>query len=168
MQEFATVDISTFGKGQSARQDLALRVDEVCRRTGFMAIVGHGLPGEMIASAWNAARRFFDLPLEQKLKVKMPYAGYPYGYAPLQTEALANSLGEATPSDLKESFSIGPPDRPFTAAERPEVDYRFAANLWPTKPIELIETWCTYYRAMGELAAHLMQIFAAALDLPET
>lgn len=167
MPEFPLIDISTFARGQSAKRTLAHQVDEICCHTGFMGIVGHGLPAEMIARAWDATRRFFDLPLEQKLEVKMPYTGYPYGYAPLQTEALAGSLGYTTPSDLKESFSIGPLDRPSVATGDPEVDYRLAPNLWPREPADFKEAWSTYYRSMGELAALLMRIFALGLGLAE-
>jgi isopenicillin N synthase-like dioxygenase len=165
--KFPLIDISTFAKGRNAKRLLAHRVDEICRHTGFMAIVGHGLSDEMIAHTWNATRRFFDLPLEQKLEVKMPYTGYPYGYAPLQMEALAGSLGYTSPSDLKESFSIGPLDRPLIAAGDPGVDYRLAPNLWPREPADLKEAWCPYYHSMGELAALLMRIFALGLGLEE-
>ena len=46
----------------------------------------------------------------------MPYPGYPYGYAPLQGERLAASLGTETPPDLKETFSMGPIERPRIAS----------------------------------------------------
>src|SRR5512137_1788653 len=115
MGEFPVVDISAFtiatadaGSASSDKKELARRVDQVCRKTGFLAIVGHGISEATLSGAWNAARAFFDLPMEKKLPAKMPYAGYPYGYSPLQAEALAKSLGQETPPDLKESFSIGP------------------------------------------------------------
>src|SRR6266481_3153864 len=108
MQEFPIVDISAFqrayvagasaaGAALSEKQTLARRVDEVCRQTGFLAVVEHGVPTQIISGAWDAARGFFDRPMETKLEVRMPYVGYPYGYSPLQAEALAKSLGEETP-----------------------------------------------------------------------
>ena len=92
MQEFPVVDISAFPRvstvgsaaALSAKQALARRVGEVCRQTGFLAVVEHGVPNEIISGAWDAARGFFDRPMEKKLEVKMPYVGYPYGYSPLQ------------------------------------------------------------------------------------
>jgi isopenicillin N synthase-like dioxygenase len=168
MRDFPVIDISTFAGGSpNARESFAARVDEVCRATGFLAIVGHDVASEVITQIQATARGFFDLPLDQKLKVQMPYAGYPYGYAPLQAEALAGSLGDETPPDLKESFSIGPPDRALKDAELPDLDFRFAPNLWPAEPIQFKEVWLRYYHAMSELAARLMQIFAVALKLPE-
>jgi isopenicillin N synthase-like dioxygenase len=167
MRDFHIVDISVFADGSpSAKQTLANRVDEVCRETGFLAIVGHGVSETAIAGVSRTAQSFFDLPLDKKLAVKMPYVGYPYGYAPLQTEALARSLGDETPPDLKESFSIGPPNR-FVDSAHADLDFRLAPNLWPAEPYELKEAWSTYYRAVSELAARLMRILAVALNLPE-
>ena len=168
MRDFPVIDISTFlGGSLSARRSLAARVDEVCQATGFLAIVGHGIASELIADIQTTVKCFFDLPLDEKLAVQMPYAGYPYGYAPLQAEALAGSLGDQTPPDLKESFSTGPPDRAVHDLEFPDLDFRFAPNLWPAEPIQFKQVWLRYYRAMSELAAHLMQIFGVALNLQE-
>jgi isopenicillin N synthase-like dioxygenase len=171
MQDFPIVDISQGAKGTArSRRTLADTVDQVCRETGFLAIVGHGVSSETTDAAWRAARLFFDLPLDKKLEVRMPYNDYPYGYSPLQAEMLANSLGKHTPPDLKESFSIGPLDRttrPLNAADDQESAFRYAQNLWPKEPPELITAWTAYYREMGKLAATIMRMFALALHLPE-
>lgn len=168
MRDFPIVDISAIQTGSpDSMNALGRQVDEICRETGFLAIVGHAVPREVIAGAWDASRAFFDLRAERKLEVRMPYVGYPYGYSPLESEALANSLGEETPPDIKESFSIGPLDhRPHTGNE-PDTDFRFAANLWPKEPANFREAWSAYYGAMGELAARIMRVFAAALRLSE-
>jgi len=168
MRDFPVVDLSKFEDASTeARKTLAREVDQICRQTGFLAVVDHGVPEEVIGRAWKATRRFFDLPLEKKLEVQMPFAGYPYGYAPLQAEALAKSLGEDTPPDLKESFSIGPLEQKTPAADDTDADFRYAANQWPKEPAEFREAWTAYYRALSELAARIMRIFAVALDLPE-
>jgi isopenicillin N synthase-like dioxygenase len=174
MGEFPVLNISALttaaasaGGASSEKKPLARRVDEVCRETGFLAIVGHGISEATLSGAWNAARAFFDLPMDKKLAVRMPYTGYPYGYSPLQAEALAKSLGQETPPDLKESFSIGPlVHRPHTGNE-PEAQFRFAENIWPKEPANFRLAWSEYYRAMSELAARIMRIFALALDLRE-
>ena len=168
MKDFPVVDLSKFEEARpEARKALAHEVDQICRQTGFLAVVEHGVPEDVIERAWKATRRFFDLPLEKKLEVKMPYAGYPYGYAPLQAEALAKSLGEETPPDLKESFSIGPLQQKTPEADDPDADFRYAANQWPKEPADFREAWTEYYRELGELARRMMWIFAIALDLRE-
>ncbi|MFX9740625.1 hypothetical protein ABTP03_19705, partial [Acinetobacter baumannii] len=82
---------------------------------------------------------------------------------------LSYSLDEATPPDLKESFSIGPVDVPagdpyFTGAE---AGPHFAPNVWPAEPAAMREIWSDYFRAMEQLSAQLMRMFAVALGLPE-
>src|SRR6202453_4904265 len=149
----------------AALKDLGSQVDEICRQTGFLAIVGHGVPREVIGAAWDAARAFFDLPVERKLATKMPYVGYPYGYSPLQAEALAQSLGAKTPPDFKESFSIGPLHQPPHTGNEPDADFRFAAYLWPLELVNFRAAWSAYYVAMGELTTRIMRVFAAALHL---
>jgi isopenicillin N synthase-like dioxygenase len=91
------------------------------------------------------------------------------GYIPIETEAVAASRGEKTAGDLNESFMIGPvdvdPSDPYYP--RPEAGKHFHPNLWPAAPDGLRETYTAYYRAMGDLAARLIRIFALALELPE-
>ena len=167
MRDFPIIDISAAQTASlPAMKDLARQVDEICRQTGFLAVVGHGVPREVIRAAWEASREFFDLPVDCKLATKMPYVGYPYGYSPLQAEALAQSLGAETPPDIKESFSIGPLHQPPHTGKEPDADFRFAANLWPQEPANFRAAWSAYYVAMGELAARTMRVFAAALHLP--
>src|ERR1700691_3633788 len=167
MRDFPIIDIAAVPTASAAAlKDLGSQVDEICRQTGFLAIVGHGVPREVIGAAWYAARALFDLPVDRKLAARMPYVGYPYGYSPLQAEALAQSLGAETPPDVKESFSIGPLHQPPHTGNEPDADFRFAANLWPQEPVNFRAAWSAYYVAMGELAARIMRVFAAALHLP--
>jgi len=168
MADLPVFDLSKFVTASpDEKKSLGRTVDEICRQTGFLAITGHGIPDETIARAWNSARAFFDLPVEKKLAVKMRYEGYPYGYSPLQSEALAKSKGEETPPDIKESFNIGPLTVPPHTGNEPFADFRYATNVWPSEPAGFERAWSDYYRALGALAGKIMQVFAVALNLPE-
>src|SRR6202041_1425953 len=65
--KFPVFDLARF-ETASAGEKLALaaEVDAICRATGFLAIVGHGVPETVIGAAWAKAQAFFDLPAEQK------------------------------------------------------------------------------------------------------
>src|ERR1700757_4058226 len=168
MSTFPVFDLSKFTNASpSEKKSLGRQVDEICRQTGFLAITGHGIPDETITRAWNSARAFFDLPIEKKLAVKMRYEGYPYGYSPLQSEALAKSKGEDTPPDIKETFNIGPLAVPPHSGNEPFADFRYATNIWPPEPAEFEQAWSDYSRALGTLAGKIMQVFAVTLSLPE-
>ncbi len=139
--------------------------DETLRTVGFFQIVDHGIDPAVADAAWNAARAFFDLPLEDKLAVERAPGGL-YGYFPMRSESLAASRGDVTPGDLKESFNMGPGIHPdHTPVDETEAAI-FAANVWPAALPELQSAWQAYYAAMGGLADRLMGMFALGLDLP--
>jgi isopenicillin N synthase-like dioxygenase len=139
---------------------------EVCRATGFLAIANHAVSKEIIDAAWNAAHDFFDLPLSEKQKSAAPYPGYPYGYLRTETEALAKSRGDDTPPDLKESFNGGPRAAPAGMTDSQALEFCYARTIWPERPAGFREAWQAYYSAMEDLAARIMRVFAAALNLP--
>ena len=147
-------------------------IDEACERAGFITILGHGVADAVVADAWNSARAFFDLPLADRMAVAMPRPGYPYGYSPMAGETLTRSLGAvsemAVAPDLKESFAIGPVDRPTHTITDPDESFAWSENLWPAELPTLQPAWEAYFRAMSDLAARLLQLMAAGLGLPST
>jgi isopenicillin N synthase-like dioxygenase len=161
MADFPVIDLSSPDEPATARS-----LDRICRETGFLAVAGHGVADALIEETWKATRAFFDLPLEKKMRVAMPYPGYPYGYSPMERETLALSLGETTPPDLKETFSIGPKATWRTSSWDPSRGFESAATLWPEEPRELAAIFRRYFDEMGALAARLMSLFAVALELP--
>ena len=166
--DFPVVDLSRFEAADAAgKAKLGAEVDDICRTTGFLAVSGHGVPQATIDAAWNAARAFFDLPLEDKQKARAPYAGYPYGYLGHGVEALAKSKGVETPPDLKESFNGGPLSTPPGLSDPEALAFCYAETIWPPGPAGFVEAWKAYYRSMEDLAARIMRLFAAALQLPE-
>lgn len=162
------IDIAPFRHGDAAaRAAVAAAVDAACTDLGFLIVSGHGVPDALVDEMRAISRGFFDLPVEEKLALRMPPDRY-RGYIALGNEALANSMDEASPPDLKESFSIGPidtPDDAYHRAARP--GNFFAPNLWPAEPFGFRQTWERYYREMESLSATLMRIFAMGLGMDE-
>jgi isopenicillin N synthase-like dioxygenase len=162
------IDISAFsGSDLTARQRVAYEVNEACTNIGFLLVTGHGVPAALINEMRDVSRQYFDLPTEEKLKLRMPADRY-RGYIALGNEALANSLDDQTPPDLKESFSIGPSvpvDDDYHRAARP--GNFFAPNLWPDQPSSFKPLWERYYGEMEKLSATLMRIFAVGLGMDE-
>ncbi|HMO58458.1 MAG TPA: 2-oxoglutarate and iron-dependent oxygenase domain-containing protein [Roseiflexaceae bacterium] len=145
------IDLSPYRSGTaSGKQAVAQAVGAAREQIGFLTIVGHGVPEELIARTADVSRRFFDLPMEEKLKVRVNAVGV--GYVPLQIESLAASLGKQTPGDLKESLNTG---------------LDFSHDRWPAEPAELRAIYINYFETLNQLATMIMRIFALALDLPE-
>jgi isopenicillin N synthase-like dioxygenase len=164
-----TVDIGAYIHGDSvARLATARTVDEICSDIGFLVISGHGVSESLIEQMRSVCKAYFELPTDEKLRLKMPPDRY-RGYSALAGEALASSLDNPTPPDLKELFSIGPVDTPDDDYHRfSKPPNCFAANMWPDHPVGFRETFESYYREMERVAGVLMRIFALGLGLPET
>jgi isopenicillin N synthase-like dioxygenase len=168
MSGLKVIDIGPFIHGEAAaRQQVARAVDEVCADIGFLVISGHGVSETLVERVRTLAKEYFDLPLEEKLRLKMPADRY-RGYSPLGGEALASSLDNPSPPDLKELFSIGPVGRPDDDYHRfSEPPNCFAENMWPARPAGFKEAWEAYYLEMERVAGVLMRIFAVGLGLPD-
>jgi isopenicillin N synthase-like dioxygenase len=161
-------DIGLFGISTQERKiELGAKVDLICRKTGFLAISNHGVAEETIEAVWNKSCDFFDLPMKEKLAIKGPYKGYPYGYIGPEAEALAKSNEVDAPGDLKESFNGGPLRKPDSEVDPESLEFCYADTIWPTTPLGFVEAWSAYYIAMEDLAARIMRVFAVALGLDE-
>ncbi|MFZ4720457.1 MAG: isopenicillin N synthase family dioxygenase [Ilumatobacteraceae bacterium] len=147
--------------------DAVAAVADACERVGFLTVVGHGVPDEVVQGGWDSARQFFDLPLADRMRVAMPRPGYPYGYSPVRGETLSASLGKGGHPDLKQSFAIGPVDPAMHAFADPDEAFAWSPNLWPEALPAMRPAWEAYYRAMADLSARLLRVMALALDLPE-
>jgi isopenicillin N synthase-like dioxygenase len=166
------VDLAPFAAGDAgSRRAVAAAVDAACRDVGFFTVVGHGVPAATLDATWSAALAFFELPVEQRMTVAMPYPGYPYGYNPYNAEALNRSIGGNAPPDLKETFNVGPidpPPRPIEEMDDDDERAVYAPNRWPDEMCPALRPALEdHYRAMAALAERLMDVFAVALDLPD-
>jgi isopenicillin N synthase-like dioxygenase len=132
---------------------VAAEVGAACREIGFLTVVGHGIPDEVVDRTAAAARAFFDLPEPEKRLVAdgEPTPGLP-AYRPLRSESLAASLGEQAPGDLKESLDWGPAVAGFG---------------WPERPPQLRGALEEYFATLSGLGERLRSLFARALGLPD-
>mmetsp|Transcript_41420 Transcript_41420/g.81196 ORF Transcript_41420/g.81196 Transcript_41420/m.81196 type:complete len:338 (+) Transcript_41420:209-1222(+) len=165
------VDIAkSFHHGSEAKV-VAANLRDAAESTGFMYITGHGVTEETSSNAYEALRRFFALPLEQKMRYHASKAGGLRGYIGMYEQGnygidesdlrQGETQKEDALLDAKELYSFGP-DLP---TDHP--DYHpmlFAPNVWPTAidttfqaPIE------AYYKAVHNLSKHMFSLFARSL-----
>src|SRR5208282_714641 len=120
------IDLAPFMEGSSeGKKAVAAAVGRACTDIGFFSITGHGVPEPLIERMYDVSRRFFDLPLPEKLAVKRPKPEQSRGYIGFGDENLAYSLGKEAITDLKEFFAIGPVDVP-------DEDYYHCAAAYPS------------------------------------
>ena len=162
------IDIGAFTAGeQNAIKTIAGDVDWACRNIGFLLISNHGVSQELINDAFAVSMGFFELPIEEKNRLRPTDASIPRGYQAFASRNLAKTFGIDAPPDLREQFFIGPPsiDR-ARVSKLPQAQIFYAENIWPQQPPRFRSVFERYYEAMNELSKQLMKIFAVALELP--
>jgi isopenicillin N synthase-like dioxygenase len=162
------IDLGPFRSGDdAARREVAEQIDRACRDVGFLSVVGHGVPDELIEEMVSVTTAFFDLPVAEKQRFSVAEKSANRGYASLGSEALSYSIGEASPPDLFEAFNVGweiddAEVDDYVAVERTRF---FHPNVWPDHPPELREVWLRYWDALDRLGHELMSAMAMALGL---
>jgi isopenicillin N synthase-like dioxygenase len=164
------IDIAPYFSGTpEGKRRVAEELGRACREVGFYVIVGHGVEAALVDEVEAVSRAFFDLPLDEKMRLHVGKEPGAVGYAAVGDTALAYTRGQVAPPDLNESFQVAKVD----AADDPHFQSEQARGLvpknrWPEKPAELKDVYIRYYLRMGTLARDLMRLSALALDLPES
>ena len=163
MAEVPVIDFAPFLGGMTAgRTGVGKAVRDACESTGFFYLAGHGIPLPAVAAIFAASRRFFTLPLEERLKVRLT-PRQNRGYQPLGSRMYRD---QADAPDLNESFKYQhelPPNDPDIL----DGNRVHARNQWPDGLPGWRETLLGYYGQMERLTGALLGAFALALDLAE-
>ncbi|EED18007.1 1-aminocyclopropane-1-carboxylate oxidase, putative [Talaromyces stipitatus ATCC 10500] len=124
-----TVDISAWLSSTASPESKNKVVEEVrsaCNKYGFFNLVGHGIPAEAREKIFGCTKKFFDLPLEEKMKISVDKSlGKSFrGYEP----SLIQTHQDGLLPDTKECFITGaeiPADHPDAGK------FSTGPNLWP-------------------------------------
>ncbi|RAL09402.1 Fe(2+)/2-oxoglutarate-dependent oxygenase encD [Aspergillus homomorphus CBS 101889] len=161
------LDFSVFyGNDTAAKAKLIDQLRECCHYNGFFQITGHRVPRELQQRVMGCARRFFDLPLEEKLLIDKNRNSFNRGYELLRSQMLEVGTGP----ELKEGLYIGeeiPEDHPYFLQKK----LNSGPNQWPpTVPDkdEFEQTSMEYYHAVFDLAKNVLGALALTLNVSES
>jgi isopenicillin N synthase-like dioxygenase len=158
------IDLAPFVAGGLAadRARTAAELRAACIDIGFFCVVGHGIPQDELDAALDWGRRFFALPVEDKMRIHGAKGPGRLGYAPAGGLGPAASANRA--ADLKERLSLG---RDLEPGEPAVGTFGAGQSQWP----EGLPGFAPFMRAhiahRTALARHLARAFALSLDLPE-
>ncbi|KAG5535584.1 hypothetical protein RHGRI_023374 [Rhododendron griersonianum] len=100
--------------GDQGVGEVVQQLDQACREAGFFYVKGHGIPDSIIKEVRNLTHKFFSLPYEEKLKIKIsPAAGY-RGY-----QRIGENITKGTP-DMHEAIDVRLPRLCFLVVMRLE------------------------------------------------
>ena len=97
--QLPTIDLAAAFDSRHEKADALIAIGEACKDKGFIIITNHGISLELQTKMFEQAKRFFDLPLEQKLAVDESLSSRSHrGYQRIEGEG--NERGKLP--DLKE------------------------------------------------------------------
>src|SRR5919112_4133428 len=136
---------------------------DATHRVGFFQVIGYGgAPGqakELLATI----RRFFELPLEERMKLDNRLSPHFRGYTRMGTEVTQGRAGAREQIDYspeREPVTGYPADQPYWLLQGP--------NLWPDEALpELRPAAMAWAALMSKVGAELMRAIAVTLRLPE-
>jgi len=124
---------------------------------GFVIIENHGIDKRLIDQCLDCFQQFFALPVEEKLRYKIPNGGGARGYTAFGIETAKG----AQHSDLKEFWHVGrelPPGHPFNDVMAP--------NIWVDGIPGFRESTLGLYKSFDALGLRLLSAIARSVALP--
>jgi isopenicillin N synthase-like dioxygenase len=155
------VDVAGLRGDPAAQAAVAAQLGRAAREVGFLYVSGHGIAPALFEGLLDAARRFFALPLAEKMQVYIGHSSNHRGYVPEGEEVYAGGT-----HDRKEAYDLGfdlPADDPDYLAGNPLL----GPNQWPALP-GFRAAVGAYYAAVFELGRLMLRGFALAMGEPAT
>ena len=141
------------------RDEVGRLIVRACEEVGFFQVIGHGVDPGLRRDLFDTARRFFELPTEEKGAIAMERGGTAWrGWFPVGGE-----LTSGVP-DLKEGIYFGTEltdDDPRVRARLP----LHGPNLFPRRPRELAGTVLGWMRAVTAVGHAVLSGIAVGLGL---
>ncbi|UNI23534.1 hypothetical protein JDV02_009353 [Purpureocillium takamizusanense] len=128
---------------------------------GFLYLKNVGIPAELFQEVIQKGKAFFDIPLEEKLKIEMKNAPSFLGYSRLSAEITAGEVDHREQIDLSTEHPVPAPGSPL---------YRnlLAPNQWPSEASSpgFRAVYTDYMRRMGDVSIYFTSLIAEAIQLP--
>ena len=96
------VDLSKFVNGNEAeKMQFVQDIGKAFHEVGFVGVINHGVPQEIVDAFYNSSKEFFSLPVDVKRKCEVTGLAGQRGYTSFGKEHAKQSQV----ADLKEFFS---------------------------------------------------------------
>ncbi|VUC25697.1 unnamed protein product [Clonostachys rosea] len=159
------LDMSRLSKTGDEKNEFCLELLDLLKKRGFAKVRNHGIADEDIYALFDWTRRYFNLPLDVKMKMKHPPQANPNrGYSYVGQENLANisgyekGLGPGNTRDIKESVDFG------------AADDDLVHNVWiPEEDLPGFRTFMeSFYEKAFKTELQIISALAIALGIDES
>ncbi len=153
------VDLSVFREGdEAAKTAFVAALGEAFHEVGFVGVVNHGIPQELIAAFYQEAYNFFALPVATKQQYEIPTLAGQRGYTSFGKEHAKQSKV----ADLKEFFQIGQ-EVPEHHAKKED----YPRNIHISECPNFTQLGMSLFAAFEQAGAALLRAIAIHLELGE-
>ena len=151
------VDLSTFIHGDAAQQAIFVQaIGDAFRNSGFVGVVNHGVPTELVDRFYSESKAFFSLSDKTKRKYEVPGLAGQRGYTSFGKEHAKHS----DVADLKEFFQIGQ-----TLEGGSQVTGDYPPNVQVDERPRFADTGDELYKAFEKSGGYLLEAIALYLGL---
>ncbi|MBB5575649.1 MULTISPECIES: isopenicillin N synthase family dioxygenase [Rhizobium] len=156
------IDLSRFHGPADDRDAFVAELRRTLFDHGFFYLIGHGVDPGLVSSVIDLSKRFFALPLEEKLKIEMVKSPHFRGYNRAGQE---RTRGER---DWREQLDVNTEGEPAEIGpDTPAWNRLFGPNQWPTALAELKPVLLAYQKEVTRVGIDILKAIAAALGKPE-
>ncbi len=145
-------------KNQVLIKQTACQMKDACRDVGFFYITNHHIPDSHIDSLMAAVKDFFDLSLEEKMKIHIDKSNIFRGYTPLGEELTNGKY------DWHECVDYGPNPK---NSRIDNIQKLTGPNQWPGNQNTFKMILKKHMKLMSELGKRVTQGLSISLGLPK-
>ena len=153
------IDLDKFVNGSEAEKHSEVeKIGEAFHKVGFVGVINHGIPQELVDAFYKASKDFFSLPVATKKSYEIAGLAGQRGYTSFGKEHAKQSQV----ADLKEFFQIGqyvPSDDPLKHEYPDNVNVKEIEGFYNLSK--------QLYQSFEQSGGHLLRAIAIHLDLPE-
>lgn len=154
------VDLSKFVNGTpEERDEFVKKLGKAFHEIGFVGVVNHGIPKDLIDGFYRESKSFFSLPVDLKRKYEVPGLAGQRGYTSFGKEHAKQS----TVADLKEFFQIGQ-----TVVDGDAIKSEYPDNVSVVENPSFTTYGHDLYAAFEKAGAELLKAISIYLNLGES
>ena len=158
------IDLAPLRDGLDGARQVASALNHALENVGFLIIVNHDVPPDLIAQTFDEAQRFHAQSIEEKRTLRMNEHNNGYMVEGRYNVRTSRASEKSVKPDANEAFFLKrerPADDPLVLTKR-----RFAGpNIWPANLPKFRENVLEYCDVIDAMAKRLMPALALSLDL---
>ncbi|XP_026445960.1 probable 2-oxoglutarate-dependent dioxygenase At3g50210 [Papaver somniferum] len=135
--------------------EVVKQLDQACKEAGFFYVKGHGISDSLIKEVRDMTRKFFDLPYDEKVKIKMSSETGFRGYQRIGENVTQGKADMHEAIDCYREVKAGMYGDLGKAVE--------GFNKWPDSPSNFYSVVSEYINLLTDLSRNILRGLALAL-----